>query len=233
MKLAIMQPYFLPYIGYFQLMAAVDKFVLYDRIQFTKRGWIQRNRILLNGRDEMFSLPLQKGSDFLDICDRQLAASFSREREKLLRRINAAYRKAPYFEAAISVVETCLYYEDFNLFNFILHSLECVRRYLSINTELKISSEIAVDNQLQGQKRVIAICKTFSAEQYINAIGGIKLYSKAVFADEGISLFFIRSHPIIYKQFSEPFVANLSILDLMMFNPPEKISEFLTMYDLI
>ena len=95
MKLAIMQPYFLPYIGYFQLIAAVDQFIVYDNIKYTKKGWINRNRLLQNGTDTVFSIPLSKDSDALDIRERQIAADF--RRDKLLKQIAEAYRKAPYF----------------------------------------------------------------------------------------------------------------------------------------
>ena len=84
MKLAIMQPYFFPYIGYFQLIKSVDEFVIYDNIQYTKKGWINRNRILVNGTDYLISLPLKKDSDYLNVVDRQLAESWEKDRTKLL-----------------------------------------------------------------------------------------------------------------------------------------------------
>ncbi|AVC45854.1 wbqC-like family protein (plasmid) [Rhizobium leguminosarum bv. viciae] len=90
MKLAIMQPYFFPYIGYFQLIHAVDKFVVYDNIKYTKKGWINRNRILRNGEDYTFSLPIKAASDSLDICDRTLSTEF--DRNKLVNQIQGAYR---------------------------------------------------------------------------------------------------------------------------------------------
>ncbi len=98
MKVAIMQPYFLPYIGYFQLINAVDKFVIYDNIEFTKKGWINRNRILVNGKDEFISLPITKASDFLHANQRYLASNFENEKNKILRKIKESYRKAPYFK---------------------------------------------------------------------------------------------------------------------------------------
>ena len=88
MKLALMQPYFLPYVGYWQLLAAVDEFIVYDNIKYTKKGWINRNRMLRNGEDVMFSLPLQGASDSLDIVERELSDSF--DREKLLSQFSGA-----------------------------------------------------------------------------------------------------------------------------------------------
>ncbi len=83
MKLAIMQPYFFPYIGYFQLINTVDEFVVYDNIEFTKKGWINRNRILVNGKDEYITLPIKKDSDFLHVKDRFLAETWSKDSAKM------------------------------------------------------------------------------------------------------------------------------------------------------
>ena len=233
MKLAIMQPYFLPYIGYFQLIQAVDEFVVYDNIEFSKRGWVQRNRILMNGLDQMFSIPLKKDSDYRQICERRLADSFVAESQKILRKIESAYRKAPYFSSAMPVIEQCFTSHEKNLFQFIEHSLLIINRYLNIKTKITISSELQTDDGLKGQKRIFAICHALSAFHYINAIGGQNLYNQEIFAAQGIQLFFIKSKPIVYPQFGKTFVPNLSIVDVMMFNPIEKIHEFLNSYDLI
>ena len=99
MRLAIMQPYFFPYIGYFQLIAAVDMFIVYDNIKYTKKGWINRNRMLQNGKDVMFSLPLKSDSDYLDVCERELAADFNRD--KLLNQFKGAYRRRPVFRGNV------------------------------------------------------------------------------------------------------------------------------------
>jgi len=138
MKLAIMQPYFLPYIGYWQLINAVDKFVIYDNIQYTKSGWIRRNRILLNGKDFMISLPVKKDSDFLDIKDRYLSDNFLNEKNKIKNQITAAYRKAPYFKLVMPIIERILDNEEKNLFLYLYNSILLVKEYLNINTELII-----------------------------------------------------------------------------------------------
>ena len=233
MKLAIMQPYFLPYIGYFQLLNAVDEFVVCDNIEFTKRGWIRRNRILMNGADFTFSLPLKKASDYLDIRERQLSDSFRRERSMILRRIKAAYSKAPYFESVMPVIQQCFTYEDVNLFEFIHNSLLIVCQYLGITTKITISSELTSDCDLKGQDRLIAICQELSAGHYINAIGGMSFYRKEAFAEKGIQLSFIKSEPIMYQQFDNEFVPSLSILDVMMFNHVGEIHEYLELYELV
>lgn len=233
MNLGIMQPYFMPYIGYFQLIHTVDEFIVYDNIQFTKRGWIQRNRILMNGTDYMFSLPLKKDSDYLDICERQLMDSFDVERVKILRKIESAYHKAPFFTLAMPIIEQCLNYEERNLFKFIYNSLRVVCEYLDITTRITISSGLSSDRSLKGQERVISICQQFSADNYINAIGGKRLYSNERFAEIGIKLYFIKSKEIVYLQFDNKFVPWLSIIDVMMFNSVEQINKMLDNYELL
>jgi hypothetical protein len=216
-RLAIMQPYFLPYIGYFQLIAAVDLFIVYDNIKYTKKGWINRNRMLQNGKDAMFSLPLKSDSDSLDVNERELAADFNRE--KLLNQFRGAYRGAPYFAPTYLLLEQILLYEDTNLFRFLHNSIVKTCEHLDIKTEIKISSDIAINHGLKNQDRVLALCAAVDAAAYVNAIGGMELYSKETFQDKSIDLKFIRAKPIEYSQFGDAFVPWLSIIDVMMFNP--------------
>lgn len=222
-----MQPYIFPYIGYFQLINAVDKFVVYDNIQFTKKGWINRNRILVNGKDEYFTLPLKKDSDYLNVDERKLAETFSTEKIKLLRKIKEAYKKAPYFEEAFPVIETIINQQEENLFKFIYQSLINVCRYLEIETEFMVSSSIPIDHTLKAQDKVIVICKQLQASNYINPIGGLELYAKETFNENKLALSFIKSNTITYQQYNNEFVPWLSIIDVMMFNSKEKIQEYL------
>lgn len=232
MKIGIMQPYFFPYIGYFQLIQAVDQFIVYDNIQYTKKGWINRNRFLQNGKDVLFSVPLKKDSDFLDVKDREVSADF--KKDKLLNQIREAYRRAPYFEQAFPVIEQIVQHDDTNLFRFTLNSIVRTCEYLKIGTEIVISSNIPIDHSLKNQDKVLALCEAVGASTYVNAIGGVELYSKEDFSSRGIELKFIKSQPFEYKQFDNEFVPWLSIIDVMMFNPIEAIKECLdTNYELI
>lgn len=232
MRLAIMQPYFFPYIGYYQLIAAVDQFIVYDNIKYTKKGWINRNRMLLNGTDAMFSLPLKKDSDSLDVVERELAADFNRD--KLLNQIRGAYRRAPYFEQTFPLVEQIVRYEDPNLFRFLHHSIIKTCEHLGITTEIRISSDIVINHELQSQDKVLALCGAAGANTYVNAIGGLELYSKEMFKEKGIELKFIKSKPFEYPQFGAEFVPWLSIIDVMMFNPLDAIRNCITTnYELI
>jgi hypothetical protein len=221
MKVAIMQPYFLPYIGYWQLIAAVDAFVVYDNIKYTKKGWINRNRFLQNGKDAMFSLSLKKGSDSLDVCERELAADFDRER--LLNQLRAAYRRAPHFEQTFPLVEKVVRYPESNLFSFLYNSIVQVCAHLGVQTQIVVSSEVGIDHRLQAQDKVLSLCEALDATSYVNAIGGVELYSKQVFSDQGIDLNFIKSLPFEYAQYGEPFVPWLSIIDVLMFNPLDQV----------
>ena len=223
MKTAIMQPYFLPYMGYFQLINSVDLFIVYDNIKYTKKGWINRNRMLLNGKDVMFSLPLKSDSDFLDVCDREVAADFNPE--KLLNQFSGAYKHAPYFTQTFPLIEDIVRCEDCNLFKFIHYSISKVCEHLGIATEIRVSSDITIDHNLKNQDKVVALCEAVGATIYINTIGGIELYSKDDFTARGLELKFIRSKMFEYAQFSKEFVPWLSIIDVMMFNSINVIRE--------
>jgi len=230
-KVGIMQAYFMPYIGYFQLVDAVDEFIIYDNIQYTKKGWINRNRILQGGGSKYITLPLKKDSDFLDICQRSLADSFMPE--KLLRQIGAAYRRAPHFEEVMELLNEILFYEDRNLFQYIYYSLRRICLYLGITTPLIVSSSMEYDSSLRGEDKVIAICRERDCGMYINAIGGMGLYRSERFEEAGMELRFISTAFREYRQFGQPFVPALSVIDVMMFNSKEQIRQLLTDYDLL
>lgn len=217
MKAAIMQPYFLPYIGYFQLIAAVDRFVVYDRIKYTKKGWINRNRLLVDGRDAMFSLPLKAASDGLDVAERELAPNF--DRRKLLNQFAGAYRRAPQFEPTYALLESIVNHPADNLFDYIHHSLTNVCAHLELRTPLTVSSSLGFDNSLKGPEKVLDICAALGANHYLNPIGGTELYDKGEFAAKGVQLQFLRAQPFEYPQFGAAFVPWLSIVDVLMFNP--------------
>src|SRR5258706_6500121 len=227
MKIGIMQPYFFPYIGYFQLMKYVNEFIVYDNIQYTKRGWINRNRILSNGRDEYVTLPLKNDSDFLNVDQRFLSENWKRDKEKLLNRIRGSYGKAPNFHSIFSLVEECFNFENTNLFEFVHYSLHLISSYLGIETPIIVSSSIPIDHQLKAEERVIEICKSRLADDYVNPIGGTELYDKSFFKTKGINLYFHQVNEIKYKQYDNDFIPNLSIVDLMMFNNKNEIKEML------
>ena len=221
MKLSIMQPYFLPYIGYFQLIAATDVFVVYDNIKYTKKGWINRNRMLQNGSDVTFSLALKKDSDALDVVQRELSVAF--DRSKLLNQFKAAYSRAPYFNQVWPLLQRVVSCQEQNLFHYIYNAIVEVCAHLELGTQIRVSSQIDINHHLKGQDKVLALCKALGAETYINAIGGTELYDREAFRTQGTELRFIRSCPLEYPQFGAPFVPWLSMVDVMMFNAPEQV----------
>lgn len=233
MKIGIMQPYLFPYIGYFQLINCVDKFVVHDDVQFIKGGWINRNRILMGSRDYMFTFSIKSASAYDKINQREFSNSVEGDKKKFLRNIEYAYSKAPFYKEVFEVVESSINSKIGNVSNAIIQSITYICKYLEINTEFIISSNINKDESLKGEQRVINICKKLNATQYINPIGGIELYSKEEFNKHGIVLNFLKTNKINYKQFNNKFVQNLSIIDIMMFKPKDEIKTLLEEYQLI
>jgi hypothetical protein len=231
-KLAVMQPYLFPYIGYFQLLAAVDEFVVYDNIEYTKKGWINRNRLLDQGRDVTFTVPIASASDYLDVRERHVAESY--EPKKLINRFAAAYRKAPHVDRTMPLVEDVLAFGDRNLFGFLHHSLQRTMLHLGIDTALRVSSTVSIDHGLRGQEKVLAFCKALAAETYINPIGGLDLYSRSDFANHDIALQFLKTTAPEYPQQGQPFVPALSIIDVLMHVDLDEVRSWLeTRYELV
>ncbi|MEY4093699.1 MAG: hypothetical protein RLZZ53_898 [Acidobacteriota bacterium] len=233
LSVGIMQPYFLPYIGYWQLMAAVDRFVIYDHIKYTKKGWINRNRFLRNGADAYFTLPLKKGPDHLAIVEREIADEF--DPAAWLRPLHEAYRKAPFVDAVYPLLQEIVQAPVRNLFEFLHHSLVTTARYLGIETAIVVSSQLAIDEQLRAEARVLALCEACGATRYINPIGAraADLYSATAFSARGIELRYLQSRPVTYPQLGQPFVPWLSIVDIMMFNSPSAVRGMLGEFDLV
>ncbi len=214
-------------------MNIADEFVVYDNIEFTKKGWINRNRILVNGKDDYITIPIKKDSDYLNVIDRYLAENWAAERIKLLNRITESYRKAPEFDNVFPLIKSCIMYEEANLFKFIYNSLTTVKEFLEIQSSIIVSSSIPISHDLKAEKKIIEICKSRQASTYINPIGGLNLYDKNKFSTEGIELNFLKSSEITYNQFDNEFVPWLSIIDVMMFNEKEKIAKYLNAFELI
>ena len=227
-----MQPYFLPYIGYWQLLNAVDKYVIYDDVNFIKGGWINRNRIINNGKVQFFNVPMI-GASPNKLINEVAVNNDPNLINKNLRILEAAYKKAPYFEEGYKLMNKILNSRENVLSKYVTYSLRTICDYLNIKTELIISSELNKDNSLKAQDKVIAICKELGATDYYNAIGGQALYSYGDFDNNGIKLWFIKTNQIQYKQFTDTFEPNLSILDVIMFNSKDRIVDYLNDYSII
>ncbi|MGB5965067.1 MAG: WbqC family protein [Sulfurimonadaceae bacterium] len=229
MTLAIMQPYFFPSIGYWQLLNAVDTFVIYDDVNFIKKGYINRNSILHTGQVQKITLELSGASQNKLINEIEVGNNS----KKLLKSIEQAYKKAPQYEIVFPLIESILENPEKNLAKFIGNSLQKIADYLECNTEIVYSSDLEKDNNLKAQDKVLDICKRLGASNYINAIGGQELYNKEAFEAENIELKFIKTELIEYKQFKNEFVPYLSIIDIMMFNSNKAIQNMLNSYKLV
>ena len=229
MKLAIMQPYFMPYIGYFQLINAVDKFIIYDDVDFITRGYINRNSILINGKRNLFTLPVKDKSQNRSI--RKHFYGFDKKWiRKFLKKLEMAYSKSPYFDKVYHLIQNVFDFENCNISEFNTNSLKLVCRYLNIKTEIIDTSSVYQNSDFNGQFRILDISKKENTDIYINPIGGKSIYEQELFEKEDVLLRFIRTENIRYKQFSDDFVPFLSIIDVIMFNSKKDIKKMLNKY---
>lgn len=232
MKLGIMQPYFMPYIGYWQLMNAVDEYVVYDDVNFIKGGWINRNRILVNGEPKYFNIPMLGASPY-KLINEVGVNNDQKLIDKNLRMLEGAYKKAPYYSETFALMDNILKCDKDDLASYIKESFDIICKYLDINTKFIISSTLDKDCELRGQDKVLSICNILGATEYYNAIGGQELYSFDAFREYGIKLSFLKTEEIIYKQFDNAFCPNLSLIDVLMFNSKEEVKEMLNKFSLI
>lgn len=230
-KLAAHQPYFFPYIGYFNLIASVDVFVSLDDVSFIKRGWINKNQLLLDGKAHPFSYPVQDASQNKLIKDTVTGNEYNFWIQKFLRTLHHAYRSAPYFETIKQLVIKCVTApNNCSISDLNFSSITHVCEYLKIPTKL-ISTSSGISTQT-GQNRILDICKHFKADEYHNAIGGQELYSKEDFKASGVALSFIKATTLSYAQGNNDFIPGLSIIDVLMWNSPESINKMIHSYDL-
>ena len=232
MKVSIMQPYFFPYIGYFQLIANSDVFVIYDDVNFIKKGWINRNSILVNNTSYLFSMPLQNVSQN-KLINEIFISDLDKWKMDLLKTISSSYKKAPFYQDVYPLIEKIISFDELNLAIYIQNSIQNLCAYLNINTKLIMSSEIVKNNGLKGENKIIDICLQLGATQYVNAIGGFELYTKENFRVKNIDLKFIKSEDIVYQQFKNEFKPWLSIIDVIMFNSVEDTRMLLNKFELI
>ena len=229
MKVAIMQPYFFPYIGYFSLIKVVDLFIFYDDVNYIKGGWVNRNRILINSEAKYLTLNVKNGSQNKLINE----IEFDDNRQKLLKTIEQNYKKAPYFKQVWPLLETNLKLKTTSLADIAINSVRSVTNYLGMQTKFEISSVSYPETKgLERSERLKQICRKTHADTYINAIGGIDLYDKNDFLKNHINLQFLKPQLLQYKQYKETFIPGLSIIDVLMFNSIEDINKMLDQYQL-
>lgn len=228
--IAMMQPYLFPYLGYFQLIAAADVFVLGDDLQYIRSGWVNRNRILNNGEAKLMTFPLKKDSFELPIMKRQLCDNFSDEADRLVNLISQSYRKAPYFDQVMPFLERLIRFPQTNLGVYTEHTIRELCAYLHILTPILRGSDLELVSCLDKQDRVINVSRVFTATTFLNPIGGVELYDRNHFARQGLLVRFFKMDPIVYPQLTQSFVPSLSIIDVLMFNSVEQIQAMLACY---
>jgi len=226
-----MQPYVFPFIGYFQLIGAVDKFIFYNDVNFIKKGWIHRNRILVNGQDHLFTIPCADISQNKRICDTRLAFD-EKEKNKLLQTISQAYKRAPFFETIFPLLESILIRQYDFIDELAIQSVKDVSSYLNLNASFEESKNRYGNEELKKADRLIDICLIEDINSYINASGGQSIYTTEYFKERGVDLQFLNGLPKSYQQFDGTFVPWLSIVDVLMFNDKTTISKLLAEYEL-
>jgi hypothetical protein len=242
MSIAIMQPYVFPYIGYFQLVYAADVFVFYDDVNFINRGWINRNRILVSGKDQLFTIPCKEASQNKLIKDIEVADDL-KALQKVLSTIRMAYAKAPFFNDVFPVIEQTILEAGqgkgiassvfptltvpapgpVSIAHMAISSVLHICAYLGVERTFRISSEQYDNRELKKADRLIDICHVEGITHYVNASGGKEIYSKDYYRERGIQLDFLNADRYEYEQFSNPFVPWLSMIDILMFNGREDI----------
>jgi len=227
MILAVMQPYFFPYLGYYQLAASVDHFVFLDDVAFIRRGHIHRNQILLQGRPFRFTLPVIAASQNCRIDQHH----FTGEHGRFLQQLRHAYRRAPFFEEIFALVESVCRRPEQNVARICAASIQAVFAYLG--RPLSASCASAIPSQAKGQARILELCRYFGADTYHNASGGRALYSADAFREQGVRLRFVHGRFPAYLQSGlENFMPGLSMIDVLMHNPPQIVDRMLSLGEL-
>jgi WbqC-like protein family len=234
MKIALMQPYFMPYLGYFQLINAVDKFIFFDDAHFIKQGWINRNNILLDKEKHRFCLPIKNMSSNKMIHETYVAVSPIHWDTALLKKIHQAYHKAPFFDVIYPKIEKILRGSiGRSIADVSIENIEQILDYLGVKKTLMRSAGRYDNSDLRLTAKVIDICKKEGATVYINAFGGQNLFHRDCFKAHQIDLFFIKPNLKSYPHFATHFVGGLSILDILMHNNPTEIRAMLDDYNLM
>ena len=220
----------MPYLGYWQLINAVDIFALADAYNFRKGGWIHRNRILEQGSIHYYNIPISHMSQNKQICDLELKPFDIDEKLKPLR---CSYRKAANFDTGMDVMRDVLTCDSVNLSDFLLHSIEVMCAYLGIDTRIVRTSDYTQDPSLRMEQRIFDYCRQLGAKTYYNPIGGMELYTFDIFRKNGFKLGFVEHVPVPYSQGSREFVPCLSIIDVIMSTSREEAQGMLTSCNII
>ncbi len=228
MRFAVMQPYLFPYLGYYQMVHAVDKFVFYDDVTFIKGGYINRNNMLMNGKSQRFTIPVPGLSSNKKINELRFDSNVS----KILKSIEQSYRKAPYFNSIFPIIERVFVSSNRQVEYICSQSIKEVFAYLGLEKLFYFSSQLDFDRRLSATDKLFSIAKLMSSDDYINSPGGKDLYGKIHFENNGIKLSFIKTEPYSYQQNGFEFIPHLSMIDVLMWNSKQEILALLELYSL-
>jgi hypothetical protein len=214
-------------LGYFQLVQAVDHFVFYDDVMFIKKGWINRNRILMQGDEFLFTIPLEKQSQNKTI--RESTVSWGKEfPNKFMNQLDSSYKKAPNYAEVRDLVEQVLNRKFESLADLASESVQATWAYLGLEKKFYQSSQLSVSEDLGRAERLIEITKSLGESSYINAVNGQELYEKGFFKEKGIDLHFLKPNLNPYSQGNtKEFVNGLSMIDVLMWNNKEGVVQWL------
>lgn len=219
MLVSIMQPYYVPYIGYWELIARSDVFVLYDDAQYKKGGWINRNRIIYNGELKYLTIPINNASPHKRIFDLEPSVNFNEYMEGVRNKLENYYGYSAHFEQLVDFInETHVESEFWNLGKFLDANIRNTCSKFEIKTRIFRSSEIQYNRSGDAQTKVISICNAVGATKYINPLGGKTLYSEQKFIENGVALNFTESN--LARR-----LGNASIIDLVARHGVDVISE--------
>jgi hypothetical protein len=233
MRVAVMQPYLFPYIGYFQLMHYTEKFFLLDNVNYIKKGWINRNNIVVNHQPYRFTLPLREVSQHKKINEIGIGAD-EKWKKNFLETLRVAYQHAPFYDEAAKVIRSIILHDNKHLSGFLSNSLEVLADYIDIKTEIIPVSSVGERAGLKGQERIIDLCVRAKATEYINLPGGKGLYESAAFSEHDVRLAFIEPKLSPYpQQQNSGFLAGLSIIDVLMNNSVESVQQLVSDYTIV
>ena len=230
-----MQPYFFPYIGYFQLMNLVDKWIVFDTVQYIYHGWINRNRILHPTSGWQFVIvPLETHSHNIIIKDVKITEQIE-WKTKILGQLTHYKKIAPFYSQTIEIISECFECKEKNISKFNVNILSVISNYLDIEFKYEFHSEMHTKLEVVEDPGdwALKISEVMNATQYVNPIGGKDLFDKNKFIEKGITLNFLEQNKFEYNQKREYFEKNLSIIDILMWNSKAQIRELLNGFTLI
>jgi len=230
MKLANMQPYFFPYLGYYSLIQKTDQFILFDDVQFIRHGWIERNRILKPAEGWQYvSVPLEKFS--LGTKINQVVISSKEDwRNRIFRQLEHYKKRSPYYQKALEVISASFDISTDSIVELNKNILLETCKYIEIPLNIQIFSEmnLEIESVTHPGEWALNISKALNATKYINPTGGSEIFQKEQFDRAGIGIDFMGNNLTTYNQRRGNFEPGLSIIDVMMFCPPEQIRELVS-----